>query len=319
MSELPQRYLGRTEVPVSCLGVGGYLGALRDADATDEKRIEAAIEAVRRAVDLGIRYFDTSPGYGDAERYLGHGLRALARAERDLLTVSTKVGTHPQRQHGYDTDGVQWCFARSVELLGRVDIVYVHDPNSDEHMDGILGPGGAFEALEQLRSQGTIRALGLGVRNHRFLRRAIDDGRCDAILPSYDYHPLRTTASSVLTQAASQGVGVANGSPYNAGLLAGIALDEAAARRQPHDADMARAVQLLNWCRERDVDLGALAVQHNLRCADIDAVLVGPRTAAEVEDCVRHATAEVPEHIWEELKVFVDELEPAAAPGGEVQ
>jgi len=317
VGELAMAALGRTGVPVSNLGVGGYLGSLRDPEASDEQCIAAAIAAVRRAVDLGVRYFDTSPGYGEAERRLGHGLRALSPAQRDRLTVSTKVGTHPERRQEYGRDAVRWSFERSGELLGRIDVVYVHDPTDDEHMDRILGGGGAFEALAELRSQGVIRALGLGVRRHRFLRRAVDDGRCDAILPSYDYHPLRTTAAPVLAHAAASRVGVANASPYNAGLLAGIDLDEAAARRAPRDADLARAQQLWTWCRERDVDLGVLAVQHNLRCPDIDTVLVGPRTVDEVEGCVRHATTALPDGIWEELGSFVGNLEPAAAPGGE--
>ena len=56
-------------------------------------------------------------------------------------------------------------------------------------------------------------ALGLGVRRHRFLRRVIDSGSCDAILPSYDYHPLRTSAGPLIEWAAARGVGVANASP----------------------------------------------------------------------------------------------------------
>jgi len=319
VSELSMRALGRSGAPVSSLGVGGYLGLLDDAGASDEQRVEAAVEAVRRAVDLGVRYFDTSPAYGDAERYLGRGLAALPAGERQQLTVSTKVGTHPERPRRYDADSVKWCFERSQELLGRIDIVYVHDPGSDEDVDRILGAGGAFDALEELKAQGTIRGLGLGVRNHRFLRRAVDSGRCDAILPSYDYHPLRTTVAPVLAHAAARGVGVANASPYNAGLLAGIDLDEASRRRAPQDADLARARQLWAWCQERDLDLGVLAVQHNLRCPDIHTVLVGPRTAAEVEGCVRHATTPVPDWVWEELEIFVTKLRPPAAPGGETQ
>ncbi|MFH1571276.1 MAG: aldo/keto reductase, partial [Gemmatimonadota bacterium] len=290
--------------------------------ATEEQCVQAAVEAVARAVELGVRYFDTSPAYGPdgaAERYLGRGLQHLPLATRSGLTVSTKVGTHPERRQQYDGDAVRWSFERSRELLGRIDVVYVHDPGSDAHLDQILGPGGAFEALEQLRAQGEIRALGLGVRNHRFLRRVIDSGRCDAILPSYDYHPLRTSAGPLIEWAAARGVGVANASPYNAGLLAGIDLDEAARRRPPHDVDLARARQLAAWCRQRRVDLGALAVQHSLRNPHIHTVLVGPRTAAEVASCVRHAETALAEEQWQEFSVFAADLQPPPAPGGEAQ
>ena len=317
--EIERKKLGRTDISLTTLGVGGYLGALEDPQAGDGECEAAAVAAVRRAVDLGIRYFDTSPGYGKAERHLGLGLRELSTGERAELTVSTKVGTHPQRPQQYDADSVRWSLDRSLELLfcNRVDIVFVHDPNSDDHMDQILAPGGAVDALEELKQQGAIRAIGLGVRNHRFLRRAVDSGRFDAILPSYDYHPLRTTALPVMELADSRGMGVVNGSPYNAGLLAGIDLNVAAKRRPPREADLVRARKLWEFCRERSIDLGVLAVQFSLRCAAVHATLVGPRTAGEVEENIRHSTTGLPPDTWEDLDAFVADLQPVAAPGGE--
>jgi aryl-alcohol dehydrogenase-like predicted oxidoreductase len=313
--------LGRTDISLTTLGVGGYLGLLEDPRAGDGDCEAAAVAAVRLAVDLGVGYFDTSPGYGKAERHLGLGLRELSAVERAELTVSTKVGTHPERRQQYDADSVRWSLDRSLELLycDGVDIIFVHDPTSDDHMDQILASGGAVDALEELKRQEVIRAIGLGVRNHRFLRRAIDSRRFDAILPSYDYHPLRTTALPVMELAASRGLGVVNGSPYNAGLLAGIDLDVAAKRRPPRDADLARARRLWEFCRERSIDLGVLAVQFSRRCAAVHTTLVGPRTASEVEDNIRHATTGLPPDTWEDLDTFVADLQPPAAPGGELE
>ena len=93
----PRRRLGRTGLEVTVVGVGGWLGALEDPAATATVREAAGIAAVRRAVDLGITYFDTSPSYGDAERMLGRGLLTLDAAQRGRLRIATKAGTHPQR------------------------------------------------------------------------------------------------------------------------------------------------------------------------------------------------------------------------------
>jgi D-threo-aldose 1-dehydrogenase len=299
------------------LGVGGFIGALIDDTASDTQRQDAAIAAVNRAIDLGVRYFDTSPAYGTAERYLGAALSTLATDVRDQLTVSTKVGTHPDRRNTYGADDVRWCYETSHGLLGRIDIVFVHDPVNDGHMDQILAAGGAFEALEELQAAGQIRGFGLGVRNHRFLRRAIDSGRADVILPSYDYHPIRRSLAPVLDAAATTGVAVVNGSPYQAGLLAGINLDEAAQRRPPNDADLARARAVVDWCRGRGVDVGALAVQFSLRDPRITATLVGPRTVDEVESGLRHATEALPEDVWADLEALLSDLQPPPAAGGE--
>ena len=60
-------------------------------------------------------------------------------------------------------------------------------------------------------------------------------------------------------------------------------------------------------------------MQFSLREPRIDATLVGPRTAAEVESCLRHATAGLPEGIWEELEDFLADLQPPPEPGGEAR
>ena len=321
--ELPRRRLGRTDYEVTELSVGGWLGLLDEPQAPTVEKERAAIEAVRRAVDLGVNYFDTAPSYGGggvAERHLGLGLRELGAEERGQLRVSTKVGTHPQRSQQYDRDSIRWSFERSQEVLGceKIDIIHVHDPSTDEKMDELMGAGGAVETLEGLKEEGVVGGIGLGVRVHRYLRRAIESGRFDVILPSYDYHPIRGSLEPIIELAAERDVGVINGSPYCAGLLAGLDPDVANGRRGNAEGDVRRGRAIWKWCRERDVDCGALAVQYSLRNPKIATALTGPRTAAEVEGNFRHATERLPEGIWEELDSFLESLGPAP-PGGEIE
>lgn len=331
---LPRKRLGRTGFELSIVGVGGWLGLLFDPKkvgggnfgaVTDDRaaREAAAEEAVRRAISLGINYFDTAPMYsgGEAERVLGVGLNALSPTERQGLFVSSKVGAHPEIPKGYDADSIRWSLDRSLKKLhtSRLDIVFIHDPESDAHMDQMLGPGGAVEALEALKAQGVVGAIGLGVRIHRFLRRAVESGRFDAILPSYDYTPIRNSAGPVIELAYRNNVGVVSASPYMAGLLAGIHPDQAAAKRPVDIAgDLARARALWYWAQEHEVDLGAVAVQYNLRNDFITTTLIGPRDAGEIEANVRHATTPLPAGIWDELDTFLAELGPYS-PGGEAQ
>ena len=318
----PPQAFGSTGIPVSVIGIGGWLGDLVEPGATATRREEAAITAVRKGVELGVRYFDTSPAYGHgrggAERHLGLGLHSLTADQRASLTVSTKVGTDSERPHQYDADSVRWSLDLSLQRLQleQVDIVYVHDPATDEQMNEIVGPGGAFEALNELKADGAIGAVGLGVRNHRFLTRAIETGGIDAILPSYDYPLLRTSVLPVLQLAAQRGVAVANGSPYAAGLLA-MDPELARHRRGATDEDLALARQWWSWCGGHEIELGALAVQYSMRCPLIHTTLVGPRTATEVEENVRHATATIADDLWSQVEELRTQMGDPS-PGGEI-
>jgi D-threo-aldose 1-dehydrogenase len=332
-AKLPRRRLGRTGYELSIVSAGGFLGMVYDpsqsrggewgtAAADPVVREAAAAAAMRRGIELGINYFDTAPmyGHGEAERLLGIALRALTPAEREGLYISTKVGVNPKREHAYDADSVRRSLERSLGLLGRdgVSIAFIHDPVTDADMDQMLAPGGAVEALEQFKAQGMVGAIGLGVRIHRFLRRAIESGRFDAILPSYDYTPIRNSAGPVFELAAKHDVGVVSASAYMAGMLAGIDPELAAAKRAVEkSADLTRAKALWQWAQGRGVDLGAVAMQYQLRNPNITTALVGPRDVSEIEANVRHATAALPEGIWEELDNVMATLEPGA-PGGEV-
>jgi len=317
---LAKRRFGNTDLEVSRLAVGGWLGIRFDPNADpaapprlDDAHItgqEAAIAAVARAVELGINYFDTAPMYhaGLAETLLGIGLKALPPPIRRTVYVSTKVGQPPERPAQYDRDSVLWSFERSLKRLhtDQIDIVYIHDPLRDDHMTQILSPGAALDTLHELKAQGLIKAIGLGVRNHRFLQQAVESGRFDAILPSYDYTPIRDSAAAVMRLAAQRNMAVVNGSPYCAGLLAGINLDLAARKRpadSTHDVEYAR--RLLHWAKTQAVDLGVVAMQYSMRNPDITVTLAGPRDVAEVESNVRHATTPLPAGIWDALDDFL--------------
>ena len=125
---------------VGCAG----LGQLRDSGVTEAQKVGEAIKTVRLAAELGINYFDTSPLYklGKSEYYLGLGLKELVPEVRKKLCISTKVGTHRKRSKQYDRDAVLWSFEESLKQLhcDTVEIVYVHDPENDDHMNTVLGP-----------------------------------------------------------------------------------------------------------------------------------------------------------------------------------
>ena len=318
---LPRRRLGRLDMELTVLGLGGAsLGLMRDRDTSPVERGEIAAATVRTAVELGINYIDTSPLYqgGVAERSLGIALGSLNAAERASLHVSTKVGTRPGMEGRYDRASVLASLEQSREALGReyLDIVFVHDPKSEQHVEAILRPGGAADTILELKRKGGVGALGLGVRTHRWQRRCIEDGRFDVVLLPYDYSLARDSARPLIELAQARGVGVVSASPYLRGLLAGPdpAVQARFGAQEPEDVAAAAAIHA--WCGDRGIDVGALAMQFNIRHPGIASTLVGSRDGAEIAASYRHATASLAPAVWHELAAATAAF-PTAAPGGD--
>jgi len=214
-----------------------------------------------------------------------------------------------------------WTIEQSLEVIGTgfIDVALVHDPSA---MDLVLEAGGAVVALERLKEEGKVRAIGLGVQNHEFLRVAIESGRFDVIQSPYDYNLLRTTAEHLVDLAAGHGLGVVNASPFLAGLLSGVDPDEIVAIRAAtgmwklRTQDVHRARRVWQWARDRDADLRALAMQFCLREQRIATTLIGPRRPSDVVEDIAAATKPVPDEDWDALADALPTF-PASAPGGE--
>ena len=88
---------------------------------------DQAIEAVHRAIELGINYLDTSPLYGESERRVG---LALNGGWRRKVYLATKTGTHPEWRGDYSASGTRRSVENSLRLLKAdyLDVCLVHAP-----------------------------------------------------------------------------------------------------------------------------------------------------------------------------------------------
>ena len=120
MAELERRKLGNTGMTPRSLGLGcAWFGSEKSSDRD-------TIEGVRRAIELGMDYVDTSPGYGESERRVG---LALEGGWRDKIYLETKTGTHPERRQDYSAEGTRWSVENSLRLLKTdyLDAVLIHE------------------------------------------------------------------------------------------------------------------------------------------------------------------------------------------------
>ncbi|QNP74174.1 aldo/keto reductase [Streptomyces roseirectus] len=307
--------LGRTDVRVTPLGFGAAGIGNLFAPVTDEQ----AGEAITAAWDKGIRYFDTAPHYGLglSERRLGAALRERPRAE---FTVSTKVGrllepadgtgddlaeggfavpaTH-RRVWDFSADGVRRSLEASLDRLGldHVDIVYLHDP--DDHAGQAFDEG--YPALERLRSEGVVGAIGAGMNQTAMLTRFVRDTDVDVVLCAGRYTLLdRGALDDLLPAAEERGVSVVIGGAFNSGLLAdpkpGATYNYTAA-----PPELVRRAQYLKSLAERHGStLRAAALAFCAAHPAVASVLVGARSADQVLDGAEQFATPVPDAFWKE-------------------
>jgi D-threo-aldose 1-dehydrogenase len=278
---------------------------------------DEAHRTVEAAWDAGIRFFDSAPLYGSglSERRLGAVLRTKPRDEYVLTTKVGRLlradappdpepsfkGTPPLNPvFDFSYDGVMRSVEESLERLGldRVDVLLIHDPDND--YDEALH--GAYRALDRLRAEGSIKAVGAGMNQAEMLARFARDASFDCFLLAGRYTLLdRAGARELLPLCVERGIGVVAGGVFNSGILADPDAQPRFNYRPAPPELVRRAQELKAICRQRGVDLKSAALQFPLRHPAIAAVLLGPRSAAQLEENLQMFEARIPEDLWREL------------------
>jgi D-threo-aldose 1-dehydrogenase len=281
------------------LGTGPLAGLFEPVSA------DVAQATIARAWELGVRHFDTAPLYGSglAEERLG---AALAARPRDEYTISTKVGRLlvPGRPSAhfigappleavfdYTPDGIRRSLAGSLERLGveRVDLVLLHDP--EEHMDDTRR---AIEVVREL-----AHWVGVGTNVAATASELVARAEIDVVLLAGRYTLLdRTAAVELLPLCAERGVPVLAAGVFNSGVLAGGSTFD---YEQAPDEILLRRRTLELMCAPYEIPVAAAALQFPLRHAAVESVVVGARSAAEIEEDVRLLDVPVPDTLWAEL------------------
>jgi D-threo-aldose 1-dehydrogenase len=313
--DVPTVALGHGGLRVSALALGtAPLGNLFAPVAEED-----AAATVGSALEAGLTYVDTAPHYGLglAERRLG---RLLAGVPRDRFVVSTKVGRlvrplapgetadpegfadSPPARRVWDLsgDGVRRSLEESLERLGldRVDILLLHDP--DDHEREAYEQ--AVPALIELRDEGVVTAIGAGMNQAEMLTRFVRDLDIDVVLVAGRYSLLDQRAlAELLPTCAARGTAVVVGGVFNSGLLAdprpGATFDYAPAPPELVD----RAARLAEVCARHGTPLRAAALAFPFGHPAVTSVLVGARSAAEVQDAVACFEWPVPGELWADL------------------
>jgi predicted aldo/keto reductase-like oxidoreductase len=146
--KLPTRVLGKTGARVSILAFGGGSRFLMYKDE------DKALEAVNRALDLGINYMDTAYGYGKglSEERIGK----VMKTRRKGVFVATKIDKRPG-------DEAMQVLEGSLKRLqiDHFDLVHIHSLTDENDLAQIEAKGGVLERLHKLRDQKVTRFIGI--------------------------------------------------------------------------------------------------------------------------------------------------------------
>ena len=164
--------------------------------------------------------------------------------------------------------------------------------------------GGAYKALDGLRSQGAISAIGLGVNRWEVCEDALEEGDFDCFLLAHRYTLLvQTSLDSLLPKCVERGVSIIVGAPFNTGILVrpperNPTFDDEAA---PPDV-VARVQRIRDVCERHSVPVAAAALQFPLAHPAVATVIPGIRSKAELVENLALAARPIPADLWRELK-----------------
>jgi D-threo-aldose 1-dehydrogenase len=315
---------------LSPLGFGGAaIGNLYEA--VDEN---TALNTLRKAIAFGITYIDTAPhyGFGLSEKRIG---RLLSELESDNnIVISTKVGrrlvadnqsdlSQPRQafispepyisQFDYSYDAIMHSWEQSQKRLSRdkIDILYVHDIGRRTHgqqheqtfrqfMDG------GYRALESLRKQGVVGAIGLGVNEWEICREVLDVADLDILLLAGRYTLLeQDPLDTLFPQCRERGVKIVIGGPYNSGILATGVRGSGAVNYdygQASQAMIERVRNIEDICVDYNIPLAAAALQFAYAPDVVSSVIPGINSPKRVASTVNDMRLAIPAEFWKELK-----------------
>ena len=293
--------IGRTGLTTTRLGLGGAsIGGLfrpvADADAialvdhawVDRRpllRCRAAVRLRQRRAPDGRRARGAAARRVrplDEGRPAGPSARRRSRPDADVDRQSDGVRDDAYYTDlgdrgvvfDYSGDGVRRSLEESLERLGlsRVDIVYIHDP--DDHWDAVMR--GAYPALERLRAEGTVRAIGAGMNQSAMLARFVAETDIDIVMLAGRYTLLDQEAlPDLLPRCAERGVAVMVVGVMNSGVLADPAAGAHFDYRPAPDPVVDRVRRIAAVCERHGVPLRAAAIQFPLAHPSVTGLIAG--------------------------------------------
>ena len=312
---------GQTDLEVSriCFGTwqfGGDWGSNEEQDLTD---------AIRRALELGVNFFDTAQayGFGVSEQLLGKALEPEIKNSREDVILATKGGLRivgDQLLRDASPDWLRQGVEDSLRYLGTdyIDLYQVHWPDHETPFEETAN------ALEELVKEGKIRYVGVSNFDANQMAELEKTRKLDGLQPPYHLFR-RDIEEDILPYCREHGVGVLVYGPMAHGLLSGKMtpdqeFDEDDWRGQSDlfqgdnfRKNLEKVEELKKFAEERDHTVAQLAVAWTLANPAVDVAIVGARRPDHIEGTATAAEFDLSE---DDLREIEDIMQGAVMVGG---
>lgn len=289
---MEKRRLGTSELYPTVVGFGAWAAGRSGWGEVSEDEVDAAI---RRAVELGINFFDTAPSYGlgESEYVLG---RALSN-NRDKVIIATKCGLEWDDKGQLTPNLSRANVIREVEDSLRrlqtdyIDLYQVHRPDPS----GQTSVEETFSALNELAEQGKIRYIGVSNFSVHELVAAQSVSNIVSLQSPYNLFQ-RDLEHTVLPYAKQQRVGFIPFIPLAQGLLtgkfkSGLRLPDTDVRsqlnplfsRRQFEQNIVKVETLAGIAKSIGKPLNQVAINWLLYRNEVSTVIVGAKNVRQVE------------------------------------
>ncbi|XP_012271118.1 L-galactose dehydrogenase [Orussus abietinus] len=294
--------LGETNLWISKLSLGGAPFGSHYGDFNEHE----AIESIRHAIKQGINYIDTGPWYGQgrSETIIGKALKGIPR---QAYYIATKIGRYEsdyEKMFDFTVEKTSKSLSKSLELLGLeyVDVIQVHDIEFAPSLDIITTQ--TLPLLSQKVSEGKANYIGITGYPISILKECIEKSnvKIACILTYTRFTLIDDTLQQFLPFFKKRNIGVINASAPCMRLLT----NEGPPEWHPASNDTKiKCSEAAQYCKDRGVELGKLALWHSLQCNDIATNLVGMQTQQQLNmnlDLYRNGITDEEKNILHEIQ-----------------
>jgi aryl-alcohol dehydrogenase-like predicted oxidoreductase len=292
--------LGQSQLEVSRLGIGAWrLAGGEILGARPEGHTDTAVATIKRGLEKGLNWIDTSAAYGlgESERLIGKALSGLDERPHVITKCGWLWDDRGNLSQSLRADVVRRSLEESLQRLhmAEVDLYLIHWPVPDEEIEE------AWATLADLKKEGKTRHIGVSNFDLNQLRRCASIAPVEVLEPPFSL--VDPAAAELLPYCVENDIGVIVYSPQGSGLLSGsmtresfLALPEGDVRRQlpPYqEPALSRNLALVERLRAigepLGVSAGALAIAWTLAQPGVTAAIAGLRLPEHVDDIVAAA------------------------------